>query len=434
MNKSRPNSAENPGVADRSPQRDPLTQKVDDGPASSAGESRNGWSASALPGIRPGMLLPRARPKATFFPFDAENVRYYYLARNGIFALCQHWNFNGAEVLFPSYFHGVELEALLAAGVHPRYYPVDSNMQVDVAQVVSRITPQTRAIYVIHYLGFPGPVEALREVCRERNLKLIEDCALALLSSLGAKPLGSFGDAAVFCLYKTLPVPSGGAMVLADFNSFEFATEPAPSRAAWSTMVSSLIEYYDRHGNPIARGVLNAARAIGKATFRRAGTEWVAVGGQHFEMERARLGMNRLNHTVLDGQDYGEIIRHRRQNFLYLQNALAKLSSPIFPDLPEGVCPLFYPIRIAQGKEELIARLAKRGVEAINFWSLSHAASPAHEFPESEELRRTILELPCHQDLREPDMQKIVEAVFEEWPSAAGAGASSVQEHSRDAE
>lgn len=44
-----------------------------------------------------------------------------------------------------SHFHGVELEALLAAGVHPRFYPVHLGMQVNAEEVCCRITSETAA-------------------------------------------------------------------------------------------------------------------------------------------------------------------------------------------------------------------------------------------------------------------------------------------------
>ena len=41
-------------------------------------------------------------------------------------------------------------------------------------------------------------------------------------------------------------------------------------------------------------------------------------------------------------------------------------------------------------------------------------------FPESDELRRTVLEIPCHQDLQKTDMLKIVEIVKQEWSRLYG--------------
>jgi dTDP-4-amino-4,6-dideoxygalactose transaminase len=141
-------------------------------------------------------------------------VEYVHFARNAIYALAWQLGLAEADVLVPAYCHGVEVEALIAAGVRVRFFPVHGGMQVDPDEIRRLVRPDTRAIYLIHYLGFPGPVHELRALCDERGLLLIEDCALALLSRLGDEWLGSTGDAAVFCLYKTLPTVDGGAAVL----------------------------------------------------------------------------------------------------------------------------------------------------------------------------------------------------------------------------
>ena len=68
---------------------------------------------------------------------------------------------------------------------------------------------------------------ALADLCRRRNMLLVEDCALALLSADGSQPLGTFGDWAVFCLYKTLPLPNGAVLVQ---NTADATIEPRSRR------------------------------------------------------------------------------------------------------------------------------------------------------------------------------------------------------------
>src|SRR5438093_7846855 len=211
--------------------------------------------APAYPGLTPRMLLPRAKAGMPF-PFNDSGARYFYLARNGIYALARLWGLNGREVLFPAYFHGVELEALLHAGVRLRFYPVREGMRVQVDDVVSRIGADTRAVYLIHYLGFPAPVAELAQVAHERGLLLIEDCALALLSCAGGRPLGSWGDAAIFCLYKTLPVPNGGAVVLRNGRSPALPEGDPPSWVSTSASIAgSLTRHLQIHGHRWQRGL-----------------------------------------------------------------------------------------------------------------------------------------------------------------------------------
>lgn len=374
------------------------------------------WAVSDMPSLQPKMLFPRLRRKALFFPFDHPDSHYFHFARNGLYALGKHWRLDGQEVLFPSYFHGVELEALLAAGVRPRFYPVDRFMNVDPDTIIERITTRTRAVYLIHYLGFPAPVERVREICQQRGLKLIEDCALALFSSLGPRPLGSFGDASVFCLYKTLPVPTGGSLCLHG-ETARFPVDRPPMRTAWSSILGALIHYYQENGNKAVRTVLVGARQVGRLFARATKAELVAVGGQHFEIERASLGMNRVNFLIIRNQDPTQIILRRRHNFQYLLDRLSVISDPVFRQLPEGVCPLFYPLRVPHSKAIFHERLRQLGVGSVNFWSLPHDTLPEGEFPDSDALRHTILELPCHQDLDDSDMEKIVGIVLREWQS-----------------
>src|SRR5262249_24485078 len=117
-------------------------------------------------------------------------------------------------VLAPDYNSGNEVLAMHAAGVTVRYCPVDRRMHLDPADVerlCDRHAPDV--LYVIHYAGWAQPMTALVDVCRRRNMLLVEDCALALLSAAEGRPLGSFGDWSVFCLYKTLPLPNGAVLV-----------------------------------------------------------------------------------------------------------------------------------------------------------------------------------------------------------------------------
>jgi dTDP-4-amino-4,6-dideoxygalactose transaminase len=101
---------------------------------------------------------------------------------------------------------------------------------------------------------------------------------------------------------------------------------------------------------------------------------------------------------VLANQDYETIVERRRRNHAHLLSRLGEISSPIFGDLPQGVCPLFYPMR-TKNKTAVLQRLWERGVEAVNVWSRNPRVVPAGAFPEAETLRKTIIELPCHQDL-----------------------------------
>src|SRR3954470_17929135 len=160
----------------------------------------------------PHMLFPRlAATVPLVFPFDQPALRYRYFARNAVWDAVKLLGLKGRKVLLPAYHHGVELETLLAAGVEPVFFRVDAQMRADFDDARAR-SAGVAALYVIHYAGFPQDMGAARQLATELGGRRLEDGALALLSSRGEKPLGSFGDVSVFCLYKTLPVPNGGGL------------------------------------------------------------------------------------------------------------------------------------------------------------------------------------------------------------------------------
>jgi len=279
---------------------------------------------------------------------------------------------------------------------------------VHVDDVVSRIGEDTRAIYLTHYVGFPGPVEELAQVTRDRGLRLIEDCALSLLSCFGDRPLGSWGDAAIFCLYKSLPVPNGGVLVLRNGERSALPDGDLPSLASTLALSADAFErHLQIHGPRWQRGVLNAVRVAGRRAARLFGGARVDVDTEHFEQAYAPLAMSKLSHQIIGAQDFPAIVDARRRNYLQLLDSLRDIAPPVFDTLPTGVCPLFYPLRVVN-KAAVAGQFLACGVDAVNVWSRNHPGGPVEPYAEVDELRRTVLELPCHQDLTPQVIERVV--------------------------
>jgi dTDP-4-amino-4,6-dideoxygalactose transaminase len=356
------------------------------------------------------MVVPGGDQKAIPFPLNAASPHYYYLARNGIYAMAQAMKLDGQEVLFPSYYMGVERDAMVAAGAKLKFFNVDANMRVDVGDIAAKITPETRAVYLIHYLGFPGPVEEIQRLCREKGLLLIEDCALSLLSKIGEKPLGSFGDAAIFCLYKALPLPNGGVLVMKDPKYKNLPSTRRPSLLSTGAYTTTALWRGLRlEGSGIVDKIvwkgLSAVRAARKALGI------FSIASLEFDPAGADLSMSRMSRWIIDRQNFPNVIAKRRANYLHLLSRLRNISEPVFDGLPDGVCPLFYPLR-TRNKEKVFNLLLAEGIESINFWSRPKGDNPVGMFPGVDELRETILELPCHQDITPEEIDRIAETVL----------------------
>jgi len=366
----------------------------------------------------PHMLVPRpAAASKLVFPFDQMGVRYRYFARNAVWDAVHLLDLVGKTVLMPAYHHGVELETLLAAGVKPLFYRVDAQMRCDFADAKKRAAgASVSALYVIHYAGFPQDMAEARKLADGMGVPLIEDCALALLSRDGRDPLGATGDVSVFCLYKTLPVPNGGLLLVrGQLRSQLDSLPPVRSPKLSSTAIhlgSSLLSNLELRAGPAGRRAREMLRSAGRFAIRKASVEFVSTGTQHFDIADVDLGISSLSHLVLRNQQWPEIVERRRRNYFLLYAMLRDVAPPVTGELRPGVCPLFYPMPIAN-KASAMARLLARGVETVDFWRIRHPAVREGEFPEVDRLRETVLELPVHQDLTPADAEHVATCVRE---------------------
>lgn len=89
---------------------------------------------------------------------------------------------------------------------------------IDVKQLTQLISKKTKAIFLPHHLGNPFNVGAVKKICQQYNLWLVEDCCDALGSKYRGKMVGSFGDLATFSFYAAhhITTGEGGAVVTND--------------------------------------------------------------------------------------------------------------------------------------------------------------------------------------------------------------------------
>jgi perosamine synthetase len=364
----------------------------------------------SLPTLWPGMLIGYRR-QSGYYPFCSPTVRFFYFARNAVWRAVKMLGLDRGEILVPAYHHGVEIEALLDAGAQVKFYRVGRSWDVDLEDVERKIGPKTTALYLIHYAGFPGPVLEMKRMAERHNLPLIEDCALSLLSRDSELHLGSVGDIGIFCLYKTLPVPNGGALVINGQSRFEIPEAPSPPLAStFNHAVSSMLQNLEMRWGKIGRELRKFVRGLGKKTIEASSIERIPTGTQHFNRDHVNLGMSPITKMIVLSQSFSDIVEKRRRNYLFLLERLQDLCEPLFPSLPVGVSPLFYPL-VVKEKSSVMQRLEERGIETIDFWRYFHPACDAGQFPEVARLRETVLEIPCHQDLTLETMDKIARAV-----------------------
>ncbi|MGA2462605.1 MAG: DegT/DnrJ/EryC1/StrS family aminotransferase [Candidatus Bathyarchaeia archaeon] len=134
-------------------------------------------------------------------------------------ALRAHGLKKGDEVIVPTNTFTATAAAVVYAGGRPVMTDISpKTMTIDSNAVKQTITEKTRGVIPVHIGGIICPeIDAIREICSQRGLFLIEDAAHAHGSRIGGKPAGSLGLAGCFSFYPTKVITSGeGGMITTD--------------------------------------------------------------------------------------------------------------------------------------------------------------------------------------------------------------------------
>ena len=379
---------------------------------------------SSWPGLTPRDVFSSRSAACLPYPLSAGRKTSFCVARSGIYHLFRALALQAHEiVLVPDYYSGNEVAAIRAAGATVAFYPVMRTLEPDLealARLAKRLSP--RVIYVIHYLGWPQPLKEIQALCRNTGSILIEDCALSMLSETEGHPLGTFGDYSVFCLYKTLPVPNGGLLVQNNETLPELAglkLDPYPPLAAACRTAALAFESLRSRSSVLGK-VLSGVKDAAGRFLRAVSGRHVPVGDMVAETgwnpANVNIAMSSISASVMGGFDYAGIRERRRRNFSLLRERLRGRVTVVREDLPEGVCPLFFPI-LVKHKHAAAQSLWGKGIGAVEFWSDPQDNSRIGD--DARYLRAHVLELPIHQTVTESQVEYIAAQVLRLNPEPA---------------
>lgn len=157
------------------------------------------------------------------------NVRHSHLCSSGTaalsIALAACGVGAGDEVIVPPFTFIATIEAVLTAGAVPVFAEIDETLCLDPKSVKERITARTKAVIPVHMCGAMAQIDAIKAVCDEKNLILIEDACQSLGASFKGKALGTFGQMGCFSFdpVKTITCGEGGGVVTDDEKLYMLA-------------------------------------------------------------------------------------------------------------------------------------------------------------------------------------------------------------------
>jgi dTDP-4-amino-4,6-dideoxygalactose transaminase len=302
----------------------------------------------------------------------------------------------GDEVIVPAQTHVATAHAVEVVGAKAVFVdclPETGNM--DPNQIEALITPRTRAIGLVHFLGIPCEMDAIMDVANRHGLKVIEDCALAVGARYRGTHVGLIGDAGCFSFYPVKHMTTGdGGMFIS--RHADFAEQVKKARAFGvdrSFAERSIPGMYDVPTLGVNYRMSDINAALGRVQLKRIG-EILGLRERHFRSLQSQLG-DLPNLRILDSQN---------------------------PEAPNSYYCLSVVLRgsLAGRRTEVIERLRGMGVGTsvyypqpvprMTYYREKYGYDPA-AFPNATEISDESIALPVGPHLSDEDVDYIAAAV-----------------------
>lgn len=132
----------------------------------------------------------------------------------------------GDEMICPTLTYWASALQAFSLGVGLVFADVDPlTLCLDPQDLERRITDRTRAVMVVHYCGHPADMDAIGDIARRHNLKVIEDVSHAHGGLYKGRVVGSIGDVSAMSLMSAKPLAVGeaGMLMTRDRSIYEAA-------------------------------------------------------------------------------------------------------------------------------------------------------------------------------------------------------------------
>ena len=303
----------------------------------------------------------------------------------------------GYEVITTPFTFFATAGAIARLGGVPVFADIDPvSYNIDLQQVMDRITPKTKAVLPVHLFGQMTPLEEIAPMLKEKGIALIEDAAQAFgaIRHVGDRIewAGTIGDAGCYSFFptKNLGGCGDGGMV-----------------AAKDKAIAARLRRLRVHG-------------AGKTYFH----DEIGINSRLDALQAAILDI-KLRHL----DEWNEQRRRIAEFYklLFKTNGLHEFVS--VPEETAGNVHIWhqYSVRVKSRRDELMEFLEGRGISVRVYYPLSLHLQPCFEylgyhdgdFPQSEKLSREIMALPVYPGLTQAEQEEVVNGIAEFFGSKA---------------
>jgi len=118
-------------------------------------------------------------------------------------ALKEKYNWkDGDEIIVPAVTWVTNISPVIQCGLKPVFVDVNlKDFSFDYEKLDKEINEKTKAIFITHLIGFPSDIKKIKEIIRNRDIKIIEDCCESHGATIDGIKIGNHGMASTFSFY-----------------------------------------------------------------------------------------------------------------------------------------------------------------------------------------------------------------------------------------
>ena len=303
---------------------------------------------------------------------------------------------DGDEVITTPFGFVASANCILYERARPVFVDIDEvSMNLDPELARRAVTERTRAVLPVHVFGQPCAMAELDELCRERDLLLIEDACEAIGAEYRGRKVGTFGKAAVFSFYPNKQMTTGEGAIITT-NDPDWATLLRSLRNQGRDEFSTWL-VHERLGYNYRLNEMSAA--LGLSQLRRIETLLArrqAVAARYTELLRGVPGVGVLSAVPSTSRLSWFVFIIRLQPGIDRDRVIAELEKSRIPSRV-----YFTPIHLQP------------------FYRRSFGFAEG-DFPVTERVASSTLALPFHSNLADDEMDYVVESLRHAVDCAAG--------------
>lgn len=301
----------------------------------------------------------------------------------------------GDEVIVPSLSFIATANAVVHAGAMPVFADIDPDTcNVTVKTIEKAITKKTKAVMPVHQMGLPVDLDPIMDLCKKRNLVLIEDAACAIGSKYKDRRIGGHGNIACFSFHPRKIITTGeGGMITTD-----------------NPEIAERLRRFRHHGMSVSDVERHESRKVVIEKYFEIGYNYRMTDIQ------AAIGIEQLKRLPF-------IIERRRQIAEVYNRELKNIKSIRVPEIPDYAFHNYqsYWIELLDStpvsRDELMQKLLDKGISSRRGIMAIHMEECYKKYyvplPETERVTKNTILLPLYPAMTIEEQSYVIQCIRE---------------------